>query len=632
MIRAAFSSPLRTVLTTAVLFRIATGWLLSTRPSDLNVGDPGQWIDAGDRILRGEWPYRDWTGIYGPLLYAWGAFWYGLLGADWRAALQMLEIVSPVACLLLAAATAKLMLPTERWQAGFLLAVAVLGLDAFYWSPGIRIWLPVAALAWAANPPTGRWSWLPFAVCGLTPILSPDTGLPCIIASLLLFISSGLRTARVKFVTLLMPTCLLWFAWPFPTVQWMMRTVDLASLASWIWGTPFPGDQFPFRRLTFLLPLIFAMLVSLRMLWTYRRATSAGRIHLLPDLALWLLAAACLRSLLGRTDTAHLLFILPPLLLLAFRSAVRWPVPGAAAAAVAFTLPFLWLSVLEGPARRALDAWRHPAAEVGAVSGERISLPARFARHLARVTAAANPLLAPGEPVLSLPVPLYAHLLRRAQHLSHAVPELLHVGWMTTEREWIPPRVVIVDPELALPWDSYFLAPPGGPLTWSTPADEPITRDLREHLRRWYVVKKDVEGARILLRRAAPLPARRERIVRSLEPAPGDPDAVMRGETISLSAHGAVCEEVRTMVRFTYPPGLAGLAKSYTRVTAVTRAGRMIEMVQPLPPAHLGIELRWPVPRVPLDRVMLEAGNPGTFNPDPVSASVAPVRLIGYAD
>lgn len=616
MIRAVLRSPLRIVFLAAVVFRSVTGWLLSTRPTDVNVGDPGQWIDAGDRTLRGEWPYKDWTGIYGPLLYGWGASWYRLLGADWRAALQMLEIISPVACLLLAAATAQLMFRHPRWQAGFLLAVAVPGLDAFYWSPGIRIWAPVAALSWAAKPPKGRWSWLPFVCCGVTPLLSPDTGIPCVIASLFFAGSAG-----VKIASLFLPTCLLWFGWPGATVNWITRTTELAATVSWIWGTPFPGDAFPVRRAVFFMPFVAPLLIGLHLGWTLRRGSAKERAELLPDVAIWILTAGCLRSLLGRTDTAHLLFVLPPLLLLAFRFASRMRVSGAVAA-LAFVLPFLWLSTLEGPARRSADAWRHAEVPMAPLPGERISLPADFARHLKRVTEATVPLLRPGEPVLSLPGPLYAHLLRRTQSFPWAVPELMN------GKPFNLPRVVIVDAALALPWDPYFLPSPGGPLTWSTPADEPITRDLRETLRRWYAVRSEVDGARIMVRRSSPLPARREREIASLTPSGRDIETIVAGNATALAANDPACDEIRTRIRFSYSPFISGLAKSYIRVTAVERSGRIHEMVQPLPPASLDLELRWPVPRLPLDRIIIEAGNPGSFNPRPVAGTVGPVRLI----
>ncbi len=621
MIRA-LRSPDRAALVIAVFVRVCTGWLLATRPTDLNVGDPGQWIDAGDRMLRGEWPYRDWTGIYGPLLYVWGTFWYWLLGADWRAALLMLEVVSPVVCLLLAYATVRLTLPTPGWRARFIAAVALLGLDAFYWSPGIRIWVPVAALAWAARPPAGRWSWLPFAACGLTPLLSPDTGLPCLLAALLLPGRSGWRGRA----GILLPLPAAWLIAPHAIGEWVTATGRLTATASWIWGVPFPGDLFRFRRLTFLLPLAFTLAAAVRLGWSMRRASGTERSRILVDAGLLLLAAGCLRSLLGRTDTAHLLFVLPPFLLVGCRFAASSGRFGSMTLTV-LLIPFLWFSAVEGPVRRATDGWRSIGVERGIVPGDRVALPKAFAAHLDRVTGSARPLLSSDDSVLSLPLPIYAHLLRRPNALPVAVPELL-----TRPTTGAAPRVVIVDPTLALAWDSYFLAPTGGPLTWSTPADEPITRDLRELLRRNYAPHAEIDGARILVRRKAALPPRGERIIMTITPADGDTDAVTRGDAMTLEAHGAICDEIRTRVTLRFGPGLAGLAKAYTRVTAVERSGRVHEMVQPLPPAHLGIELRWPVPRAPLARILIDAGTPGTFNPDPRSATVDPVRLIRYVN
>ena len=39
----------------------------------------------------------------------------------------------------------------SRWRAFFLLAVAALGLDACYWSPAIRIWVPLLGVAWVLH-------------------------------------------------------------------------------------------------------------------------------------------------------------------------------------------------------------------------------------------------------------------------------------------------------------------------------------------------------------------------------------------------------------------------------------------------------------------------------------------------
>jgi hypothetical protein len=124
------------------------------------------------------------------------------------------------------------------------------------------------------------------------------------------------------------------------------------------------------------------------------------------------------------------------------------------------------------------------------------------------------------------------------------------------------------------------------------------------------------------------IPAGRE--VASIAPPAAEIGHLPRGDLARIAVPGIACDEVRLKVLCRYAPGLASLAKSYVRLQAWGRRGLVSTGVFPVPPAHLAIELRFPVPRTPLVRVELEVGSPGTFNPSPVSVAVPTVRLVVY--
>jgi hypothetical protein len=599
-------------------------------------------MDAGDRIIAGAWPFRDWTGIYGPLLYAWGAGWYRWLGADWHAALLQLEVVSPVACLCLAALVAAWTLPSTGWRLLFLVAVAALGLDACYWAPALRVWFPLAMLGWAiAALRHGRRirSGIACALVGLTPFVSPETGLAAVAACAVVILlgrpeddPSATPRRTALFGLLAAPAIVALVIFPGIVIPYVRDTVALSRAANWIWGVPFPGPAYPWRRVLFLAPFALAaaslLLAGLGFLRRRERANPGG------DLALALFASLVLRSMLGRTDIPHLLFALPPVLVLWFRLASRVSIlPGLLAGilAVGCVIPYLGLSLVEGQAGRALRPFIPGSGPAPAVI-ERVLMDGDFAARLERILAAARPLAPAGRPVLSLPGPLYAHLLRRPNALPLAVPELL--GASAASRalaalEASPPSMVIVDEAQALPWDETFLRSPAR-LTWSTPADEAIARELRSWLARRYRVAATVEGARLLVPRATPAHPPAERIVAVLAPTSAELDRLPRGDLASIPVPGVACDEIRLTVLCRYPHGLAGLAKSYVRVRAHARDGRILVGVLPVPPAGLNMELRIPVLPVPLVRIDLEVGSPGTFNPAPLSVAVPAIRLVGY--
>ncbi|MEK7475969.1 MAG: hypothetical protein AAB152_10110 [Candidatus Coatesbacteria bacterium] len=640
---------MRLILLTVVLVtaRLLAGWRGAGYLSDLNTVDPGQWLDAGDRILAGSWPFRDWTGIYGPLLYAWGAGWYKLLGADWHAAALMLEAVSPAVCLVLAALVAAWALPTAGWRLLFLLAVAALGLDACYWAPALRVWLPLAGLAWATaslRHGHGLRAGLAAALCGLSPFVSPEAGLAavaaCLIALLRPVATPLAPPRRAVFVACLLAPAVaaLVFA-PRPTLTFIHATASLSTSANWIWGVPFPGSAYPWRRVLFLAPfaltaaaLLFAGLGFLR---RREQADPAG------DLAHAVFAALVLRTVLGRTDIPHLLFSLPPVLVLWFRLGARLPLlPGivSGAVVVAGAVPYAMMSVAEGQTGR-LTRLALPRPATRPVMGERVAAPSAFAARLDRIVAAARPFTRPDRPVLSLPGPVFAHLLRRPNALPLAIPELLGgraAGgpWALAVLNTAPPSVVVIDDAQCLPWDGQFVPPdsrsrPPGRLTWSTPADEAITRDLRRWLAANYSLAATVDGARIMVPRHPSRPPA-ELILASLAPAPAELGHLPGGDLARIPVAGLACDEIRLTVLCRYAPGLASFAKTYVRVHAVDRTGRIHGGVLPVPPASLALDLRVPVPRVPLVRIDLEVGSPGTFNPAPRIVDVPVVRLVRY--
>jgi len=630
--------------------RLAAGSRSAGFLSDLNTGDPGQWLDSGDRILSGSWPFRDWIGIYGPLLYAWGAGWYRVLGGDWLAAGLMLEVVSPVACLLLAALVAHWSLPSPGWRLVFVAAVGCLGLDACYWSPALRLWVPLAGVAWTTSAlrrgARGELA-LACAVCGICPFLSPETGLAAMAACVLAMaiahrppgcVGPGLPLP-VALGCIAAPGLLAIGLMPHVTGAYVRDTAALAGSANWIWGVPFPGSAYPWRRALFLAPVALTAGGGLVALFRAIRRREDGA----EDLVYVLFAASVYRTVLGRTDAPHLLFALPPVLVLWFRLISRIALSRglvAGAVAVVTLAPYGNLSFAEGQLGRSARALLPRPGPTASLGGERVSAPAGFCARLERIVAAARPHAPAGRSVLSLPGPLYAHLLRRTNAMPVAIPELLGTGRAASAAalaalEADPPAVVIVDEAQCLPWDPQFVLPPAREpltrrLTWSSYADEAIARDLRRWLAARYRAAGVIDGARILVaRRPIAEPPARELAV--LEPGALQQASLARGDLARFAVAGIACDEVRLKVSCRYPCGLAWLAKSYVRVQIYDQDGRIHGGVLPVPPASLDLELRVPVPRLALTRIDLEVGSPGSFNPAPVAVTVPAVRLIRYS-
>jgi hypothetical protein len=134
------------LLMVLVLFRIVAGYFSSHDLAQGYFGDISQWMDAGDRMNHLQWPFRDFMALYGPLLFGFFSVGYRLAGSNWFAALFQLEMVSPVLCLCLAYYIARRCFTGFKFQALFLCGVAMIGLDYFYWSPALRVWLPLASL------------------------------------------------------------------------------------------------------------------------------------------------------------------------------------------------------------------------------------------------------------------------------------------------------------------------------------------------------------------------------------------------------------------------------------------------------------------------------------------------------
>ena len=621
----------------------------ATNLLDANLVDPGQWVDAADRIAAGHWPYRDWTGIYGPGLYAAAAWACRALGSGWRATGLLLEVVSPVACLILAAIAGRAALPGTGWPLLFLALTGILGLDACYWSPGVRIWWPLAAVAvatrCAAGPARG---WLgAAAACGLAPLVSPETGTAAVAAvfSLALFLRFSVGPVPVPVVAtaaaVAIPAGLAFALAPAVAAGFAGAAREMAGAANWLWGIPLPGPLWPGRRLAFLAPPLVAFGCLALAGWRLaRRRDPAARGRAAADLSLALFAALVQRAALGRADVAHLLFALPPVFLCWLRlwAGADAPFPTAAGLAVAGLVPYLVLGLAEGQPGRTLHALTVKRAGFTALVGEAVRAPAPLAGRLTRIAAAARPLAPPNRPILSLPGPIYARLLGRRNALPVATPELLgampdggRAALAALDADL--PAVVVLDRALALPWDDYYLQPAGtnavdGPLGWSTPADEAATRELREWLASRYRPLRQIEGAWLLVPRTRPAPARRPRVVSRLIPTPEDLASLARGEIIRLAANGTSATGLRLTARCRYPLGTAFLAKTLIRLRAVDRTGRVREGVIPLPPAHLDREVRMPLAGAALERIELEIGGAGSLNPAPASVVIPAVELV----
>lgn len=622
--------------------RAALGWLSARSFIAPRFGDVGQWADVGDRLLRGQVPFRDFGTLYGPLLLGWVGVGYKLAGANWFAALFQLEVVSPVLCLLLAYAIAARALKEPAWRCLFLVAVAALGLDHFYWSPALRVWLPLSGLVLAARAAAeGRDLSLAGAclLCGACPWVSFETGCAAVLGAAILLVARlrtpgrRARTLAAPAAALLAPSVLMIAAFPRMSAAYGRTLSALAGLTNWYGGAPFPLPGPDLETYGFYAPLFcVAVAGALALRALLRGRDRAERVESVADLSLAAFAAACLRSLLGRSDYSHLIFCLPAVVLLWLRLCARRRRPALGAAALGL-IPFVLLAARHGDP---LPPRRPAGLELAAWPEEGLRSSRRFVERSRLIVAEIQKRVPPDQSLLSLPLPLYAHLSRRASALPANVPEQIAFGRgepaaVVAALEALRVPLVVVDPalRLRLPDLDPLLAaassdPLDGRLTWSTAADEAITRELREYLHSRYALERTIAGAAFYVRRSRPLPPRPEAALRRV----AGPRALELGRGYKLPVPRVLGRELRFDVRCVYAPGLSSLAKTYALVGYEEESGVTRTAVLPVPPARLRRDLRLPLPPVRLKNVYIEVLSPGAFNPAPRAVELDSLRVL----
>lgn len=608
----------------------------------------------GDEIRRGRIPYVDFNGLYGPLLLYVFAAGYRALGADWSAALWMLEVVSPLLCLVLAWFVAHRSLEDDGDRLIFLAAVGLTGLDHFFWTSGLRVWLPLAALVSVQGALTSRRPRALAAsafVCGLCPLVSLETAAALGPALLLLLLTRlpvrgwGGRAWAPAAVALAAPSLVAAVLAPRMCLAYVRTGSEMAALVNWCFGLPFPPYSGALEVFCWFAPFVAttaAIVAALVGLLRLRERGARGRDY--DDIALAVFAAASLRTVLGRSDYGHLMFSLPAALLVWQRLCTRLKPRfgrGALVAAALGVAPYAALSArnADGDLRRLgrLAAWEMRGAPGNiAWPEEGLSAPRGLVERSRRIVAAVR-LLAPANmDVLSLPLPLYAHLARRGSSLAAGSPELVFFGRggpAAAADEMAARRapVLVIDHALELSMPSLdalnagaAAGPLDGRLTWATLADEAVSRELRASLRANYAPVEMVDGAEIYARRERPLPP-------PWTPAPLDvpaPRALVLGRLYRFTLPPLPGRELRFDVRCTYPWGFKTLAKTYALVGYTERSGAAHAALLPVPPSALGRDLRIPLPANPPTSAVIEIVAPGAFNPAPEAAELRSVRLV----
>ena len=203
-------------------------------------------------MMAGQTPYRDFLGIYGPMLYLWTTFWYRLLGADWFAALCQLEVISPIASLALIYLTAKEALDEAKFQALFVAACALIGLDHFFWAPALRIWIALAA--WAImNSSIKKADNLKAAaaglLCGSSFLFSAEAGIAAALGCGFLLISEAFAGRRrfhsITFAAISagVPALIMTAYDPSAMLGYFRAMKRFAAMTNWFTGLPL---HFPF--------------------------------------------------------------------------------------------------------------------------------------------------------------------------------------------------------------------------------------------------------------------------------------------------------------------------------------------------------------------------------------------------
>ncbi|MFA6316510.1 MAG: hypothetical protein WC943_03755 [Elusimicrobiota bacterium] len=632
--------------------RLWLGLVSAAAPTAWNFGDVDQWMDVGDRVLAGQVPFRDFTSLYGPLLYYWMTLWYKVCGADWHAAFLQLEVISPLFSWALAYLTAARLLRGPLFQTLFLACVGLFGLDRFFWTPGERLWLGLAALAWAwraLEQNRAKSFGLACFVSGLCLLVSFEAGCAAIVACAVLAVASfRLKSANPWGFALAWLACftaiaLLGLITPSIAKGYLQAVRGMAGITNWYGGLPFPAFGLSVKPLAFWLPLFcVAGIGGWSLLGCATRKTDANAFI---GLGLAVFCAFTLRGLLGRSDYHHLSFALAPVLLLWVRSCESvWEASQASprrsrvlVLCCALLLPYAVLSIRE-PGGALAGYWQaltRAPRDLVFWPEEGLSGEAAFVDRMKAVTAAVKERLGPGEKMLSLPSALYHHLARSPSampfnHTDHLLllPDGPQRAIAALESNKV--SVVVVDPAFLLPYPRDHLIgyvrpdPLEGRLTWAAQPDEAITRELREYLLTHFQKVQEVQGAVIYSRKPAPKAPWKEHVVEHYAlamPLSDDQDQVFSVPSIR-------CDEVRIRLSAAYPLGTASLAKTFARISIRFKSGDVLEGYLPVPPARVGKDIRVPVPSVPISELAVRVAALGSFNPAPKKAVLESIDFI----
>jgi len=625
----------------------------AARTSTWEFNDISQWVDAGDRMLGGDVPYRDFFGLYGPLLYYWSVFWYWLFGAGLLAAGLNLEIISPVACLFIAYLIAHFTLEKPGSRILFLACVGLLGFDHFHWAPGLRLWLPLLGVAVAEKGVRER-STAAFAagclLCGLCFFVSPEAGLASMLACAVIAVAWTFTREPGRTRWLLM---LAWVFAPaaagvalFPDVvmNYFRYVRGLALTFNWYLGLPFPAFSWSLQGAAYYGPFLFLGVLACVLPAAFFLARKrSSRAELTGELALMAFCAVLLRSVLGRSDDFHLAFAVTPIIALMVRFFLQsgFFSPGAGV--------FLFLVVFCPVFYLARPPWesRMPVRAVNAAEFERdfpwvegVQLRLLRSPDFARIAARTRELAPEGSRLLSIPIPIYAHLAGRLSALPFSFPEhilVLRDGpkrlIAALERE--RPPLVVYDPSFCYPLDqTKDLMTAGdadlfsGRFTWPAASDEVLTRDLRAYLRANYRVSQEYAGAVFLTRRDKPLPSPREETVFLITPSEETVRELTKGGKWEWALPGSRFDEIRVNMACRYLPGMAPFAKTLLRVVLFDAGGRRRMGELPIPAEYVGRDLRIPAGRNPPGRMLLRIVNPGAFNPRPSAITGMTIELV----
>jgi hypothetical protein len=638
-VRRTVPAPLALLVILAAL-RVCIGWRAAGNPLLLSPGDVGQWLDSGDRILRGQLPFRDFIGMFGPLLYLGSGWVYGLLGANWHSALLQFELLSPLASLALAYASVRLALHRDSSRILALAAAFALGMD--HWRGGFmfRIWAPlvlVLAGGKALRDGDRRAFALACAGAGLWLLVSIETAAAALAALAALAAAGAAAEPRRRwswaaaFGAAGAAPALSLLLWP-GTGTYFSVARGLAKYQNYIGGQVLPElSSLGFVAALALAPFAVAAAgLGLSAARWNRSKQRPARLEAAALGALALFAALSLRSLLGRFDPYHLMFAFPPTLLLLLKLLERLPERRAAAVALLALAPYAAASVRAGELQYVTEVLTESTLELADWPEEGVRARPYIAARMRKIAQAVEQAVPPGKPVLSLPLGIYAHLARRP-----SASPFLYMDYLPADEQGVRRLLAasagadfaVIDPRLSYPAAELERARgQSRRLTWFSEGDEAIARPLRSYLDSHFEAAGQIADASLLRRRPAPVPEPQEDVVASL---PG-PSQVRPEQEYSFELPAKPFDELRVTVRCRYRWGLSSLAKTKLELSYMDSAGAEHRGILSVPPAELGLELRVPVERSPLRGLKLRVQSPGAFNPAPSDVELEPIRLVTF--